>query len=250
MQRPTRSEKKKVKRERIQEKYANAKAAKKEAQKLKKANLPEIEPVTSLSMRSERTRMDREEFICRSQQNPTILIDCDFADFMEPREITSMTQQILQCYGIIKRLIRPPRLALCGVSDAQADLIRVLPGISKWYFKTTSDILGEGVWPVTSDLIYLSADADSDLDLTTINRDTVLIVGGLVDRNRYKGLTNDKARDLKVRTARLPISSFVEMSASKVLTVNQVVEILAEALNAGEWASALKRIIPDRKLVS
>lgn len=243
MQRPSRSEKKQIKRERIKQKYADEKAQKR-ARRTKPSE-PLVNP-DFLSCRSERTRMDREDFILMSERNPTILIDCDFQDFMEPREQTSLTQQILQCYGIVRKLSRPPRLSLCGVSDKQTSLLSQLPGISRWHFRCTSDALGE--IPLTPDYIYLSADAQEDLDLASITSKTSIIVGGLVDRNRYKGLTHEKARDLGIRTARLPISDFVEMSASKVLTVNQVVEIVAEALHDGEWGKVLRRVIPGRKV--
>jgi len=248
MQRPTRSEKKQLKRERIKEKYAQEKIRIKEAKRVKRENAPLPEPSEFLSARSEKTRMDREDFILRSERNATILIDCDFAEFMEPRELTSLTQQILQCYGIVRKLERPCRLALCGVSEAQSQLIWKLPGVSKWHFRCSGDLLGEETFPVTQNLLYLSADAEEDLEISSINRDTVIIVGGLVDRNRYKGLTHEKARDLGIRTARLPISRFVDMATSKVLTVNQVVEIVAEAVNAGEWEAVMKRVIPERKV--
>lgn len=69
--------------------------------------------------------------------------------------------------------------------------------------------------------VYLTADADEELQ--TLDTDTVYIVGGIVDRNRYKGLTLARSRERGVRTAKLPISSKLgrKLEGSKILTVNQ-----------------------------
>ncbi|KAL8429211.1 hypothetical protein ACSSS7_006741 [Eimeria intestinalis] len=69
--------------------------------------------------------------------------------------------------------------------------------------------------------VYLTADADEELD--TLDPDTVYIVGGLVDRNRYKGLTLKRSRERGVKTAKLPIASRLgrKLEGSKILTVNQ-----------------------------
>ena len=76
-------------------------------------------------------------------------------------------------------------------------------------------------------LVYLSADADETL--TELKEDEMYIIGGIVDRNRYKNLTSDKATSLGIRKAksvcmltvrnRLPLD-LVQFHGSRVLTVN------------------------------
>jgi tRNA (guanine9-N1)-methyltransferase len=76
-------------------------------------------------------------------------------------------------------------------------------------------------FPPSRQLVYLSADAEEEL--TTLSEDEVYIIGGIVDRNRHKNLCQGKAEGLGIRTARLPIGSFIEnLPTRKVLTVNQV----------------------------
>lgn len=73
----------------------------------------------------------------------------------------------------------------------------------------------------TRQLVYLSADADEEL--STLSEDEVYIIGGIVDRNRHKNLCQSKAEGLGIRTARLPIGTFIDnLPTRKVLTVNQV----------------------------
>ena len=57
--------------------------------------------------------------------------------------------------------------------------------------------------------------------LESIEEDKVYIVGGLVDHNRLKGITYEKAKQQGIATAQLPISDHIRVSGRKVLTVNQ-----------------------------
>ena len=68
-------------------------------------------------------------------------------------------------------------------------------------------------------MVYLSADAEETL--TELKDDEVYVIGGIVDRNRYKYLTLNKAKwkkECRVRT-RLPLE-LVRFHGSRVLTVN------------------------------
>lgn len=71
-------------------------------------------------------------------------------------------------------------------------------------------------------VVYLSADADQELE--TLHPDTLYVVGGIVDRNRYKGLTLKRSSERGVKAAKLPIASKLgrKLEGSKILTVNQV----------------------------
>ncbi|GMK60034.1 hypothetical protein CspeluHIS016_0902510 [Cutaneotrichosporon spelunceum] len=101
-------------------------------------------------------------------------------------------------------------------------------------------------FPASRQLVYLSADAEEEL--STLSEDEVYIIGGIVDRNRHKNLCQGKAEGLGIRTARLPIGSFIEnLPTRKVLTVNQVYEILLSYLALKDWKAAFEAVIPPRK---
>lgn len=127
--------------------------------------------------------------------------------------------------------------------------------------------------PVT-EAIYLTADTDDTL--TALEPGKTYIIGGIVDKNRYKGLCRAKADRLGIRAAKLPLSQdmleAVERSVRaqgnsiqddtakpdeqgdkgfvgrKVLTVNQVVEILTAWTETRDWVKALEKALPRRKL--
>lgn len=117
----------------------------------------------------------------------------------------------------------------------------------------------------THSLVYLSADAEDELE--TLRDDEVYIIGGIVDRNRYKvslstsyrisirhahkqNLCQNKAERLEIRTARLPIGAYIaNLPTRKVLTVNQVFQILTEYIDKQDWKEAFETVIPSRKFV-
>ena len=94
-------------------------------------------------------------------------------------------------------------------------------------------------------LVYLSA--DSPHELGALSPDDVYVVGGIVDRNRHKGLTQDGAAAAGVRTARLPLAAHCALAGSSVLTVNQVFELLLAMRELQDWRAACDRVVPKRK---
>ena len=96
-----------------------------------------------------------------------------------------------------------------------------------------------------SDLVYLTADSDNqpkELDPTK-----VYIIGGIVDRNRYKNLTLNKAKQEGIGHAKLPIGELMELRTSSVLAVNHVFEIVSLWFNNRDWKQSLDKVIPERK---
>ncbi|KAF8914301.1 guanine-1-methyltransferase-domain-containing protein [Gymnopilus junonius] len=95
-------------------------------------------------------------------------------------------------------------------------------------------------------VIYLTADTEDEL--TELKPDEVYIIGGICDHNRYKNLCLNKAKESGVRTARLPIGRYLaSLPTRKVLTVNQVFEILVKWVETKDWEESLYAVIPKRK---
>ncbi|KAL7282698.1 hypothetical protein ACG7TL_004172 [Trametes sanguinea] len=95
-------------------------------------------------------------------------------------------------------------------------------------------------------VVYLTADADDEL--TELKEGETYIIGGIVDHNRYKNLCLNKSKEHNIRSARLPIGTYLsELRTRKVLTVNQTFEILLKWVDTRDWEQALYSVIPKRK---
>ena len=94
-------------------------------------------------------------------------------------------------------------------------------------------------------IVYLSA--DSPHVLTRLRADTAYVIGGLVDRDRFKGLTYARALAAGLPTARLPIEAVVTMAASRTLTTLHVVQLLLAWQRTRDWRAACLEVIPTRK---
>lgn len=94
-------------------------------------------------------------------------------------------------------------------------------------------------------IVYLTSDSPHSLDRLSPN--TSYIIGGIVDKNRHKGICYKRASERGIQTAKLPIGDYMTMQSRTVLTVNQVMEIMLKWLETGDWGEAFMRVIPKRK---
>jgi tRNA (guanine9-N1)-methyltransferase len=261
--------KRKLKQERIQELNKVRKIEEKKRRKEKKAVARQLhmtttdesespKPVSVTKVQSEEERLEarrqgkehKEKLkadrlaLCRS--NWMLVIDCAWEDIHRERPLTSLSQQIMFCYGANNRSSAPCLISLTGVGPRlTAQLNKV--DISKWNGVTVSN--QEYTVPTFEDrkLVYLTSDAEETL--TSLETDTAYIIGGIVDRNAHKGITYKKACDQGLRTAKLPIREHCDLTSSSVLTVNQIVDIILKYGETRSWASAIASVIPARKQV-
>lgn len=150
--------------------------------------------------------------------NPiTVAVDLEFDDLMIDKDVCKCAKQLLWVYTINRKAEMPLHLYYTGLKDG-GRLQQALDkndGYRNWdvHIKTESyTTLFE-----SERIVYLTS--DSDTVLTTLEKDTVYIVGGLVDHNHHKGLTLERATKKGLRTARLPLGEHVKIKARTVLTI-------------------------------
>ena len=203
----------------------------------------------------------------------TILLDCAFDDLMLDKERTSLASQLTRCYSDNKNSILRAHLVVCGFGGLLKERFETVLGGHHRSWRDV-DFTGEDFveaakeaqermanWDVSrpiagplggsergkgaAEVVYLTSDSPDTL--THLSPYSTYIVGGLVDRNRHKGICYKRATDRGVRTAKLPIGDYMQMASRFVLATNHVVEIMLRWIELGDWAEAFLRVLPKRK---
>jgi tRNA (guanine9-N1)-methyltransferase len=94
-------------------------------------------------------------------------------------------------------------------------------------------------------IVYLTSDSPHTLDVLLPY--TTYVIGGLVDKNRHKGICYKRAMERNIPTAKLPIGEYMNMQSRSVLATNHVVEIMVRWLENRDWGKAFLQVIPKRK---
>jgi tRNA (guanine9-N1)-methyltransferase len=196
--------------------------------------------------RKARKQEEKLQFIKNCDDNFKVIIDCAFEDEHSENGLRSLTQQIMYAYGVNKRSTKPCHTYITGLGDTTwAQLSKTHP--ENWQATT---IHREPYQEVVTDkkLVYLTADSPNTI--TSLDTSCAYIIGGIVDRNRLKGITYEKAVAENIETAKLPLDECIKMmgnSKTKVLTVNHVFEILLKFAESSSWVNAFQTTLPERK---
>ena len=120
----------------------------------------------------------------------------------------------MYCYAVNRRCTSPSHLWLTGCRGEMENQLQRLPGFDKWIIEKESQSYIDALQDQKENLVYLTADSETVLDELDLKK--IYIIGGLVDRNRWKGITMKKASEQGIQTAKLPIGSYLKMSSSQV----------------------------------
>ncbi|CAK4030710.1 Hypothetical predicted protein [Lecanosticta acicola] len=210
----------------------------------------------------------------------TIVIDCDFDNLMHDGERMSLGSQITRCYSDNKNALFRAHLTICsfggklrerfdgllnatykswrGVRTFDEDFVETAEKAKEWMrsdqggqlagsFSKYANLDDDAQTKLKEEgeIVYLTSEADEDL--TELKPYSTYIIGGLVDKNREKGICYKRATRRNVKTAKLPIGEYMDMSSRKVLTTNHVNEIMVKWLECGDWGDAFMKVIPKRK---
>ena len=194
-----------------------------------------------------RLKMEQKRKLEKSlEEGQRILVDLDFAHLMTATEIKSIVQQLLFCYGVNARASIPCHLIFSSIDGAVKDAInRQIPSFDTWKVTQSPLPYMQLLQEDKQHIVYLTA--DSPHEIQELDPKKVYIVGGLVDRNRHKGVCLKKAEEQGIQTARLPIGQYIQLASSQVMCTNHAVEMLIRWCEVRDWEQAFKSVVPDRK---
>lgn len=216
----------------------------------------------------------------------SIIIDCSFESYMVDKELVSLSSQIQRAYSENRAAEYRPHLFVSSWGGKIKNRYEVGMNATHQYWKgirfIEGDILdaskeatelmsgprgGEVIDVIapkegqpslrledpnsepetvtTDNIVYLSS--DSPYILERLEPGTSYVIGGIVDKNREKGLCHRLARKRGIRTAKLPIKEYMVMNSRQVLATNHVVEIMLRWLECGDWGAAFLKALPKRK---
>lgn len=214
--------------------------------------------------RKQRSFKDNQEYLRNIGLGPTLIVDCDYDDKISDKNIKSLVVQLSISYSCIRKSKTPLCLILCGVSQ------RLKHGLHKTLAESWLgvEILTDKLEKVIAhrfsspdsdfEITYLTADSTNTLLPPSspappdghqgLNNKQIFIIGGIIDRNRYKNISKLRAEELNIKTAKLPITeSGITLCSNQVLTINHVIECLVSYNETRNWHTTFDSILPKRK---
>ncbi|ODV63000.1 tRNA (guanine(9)-N(1))-methyltransferase ASCRUDRAFT_74426 [Ascoidea rubescens DSM 1968] len=189
--------------------------------------------------------------------NSNLIIDCGFDELMTERERTSLTTQITRAYSENRKAEYYFNLKITSFNKLLKERFDVsLNQYKNWIknidfyeqdFSEIDFLKDKNPEKEFEKFVYLTADEPFE-KLLTIEPGMTYIVGGIVDKGRYKSLCYDKAKKLGMKTARLPIDEFIKINGRQVITTFHVVDLLLKWSSHKDWKSAFEEVLPQRKL--
>ncbi|KAJ6458636.1 guanine-1-methyltransferase-domain-containing protein [Mycena vitilis] len=181
-----------------------------------------------------------------------VVVDLGFDEKMTEKEVQSLCSQLAYTYSANRQAQHPFKLLFTSLDGKTLQRLESTGDASykRWahteWWAEGYERLWEADPAVKDSIVYLTADADDEL--TELKPDETYVIGGICDHNRYKNECLNKAQTSGIRTARLPIGTYLaDLRTRKVLTVNQAFEILVHWVDTRDWESAFHTVIPKRK---
>lgn len=251
---------KKQKREETKDEYRQKKKEKRrQARERRKERVREQGDVNSNAEGDETRNLDQKKrtkyhYEEQKKTGVRIVMDCGFDDLMNEREIVSLSCQIARAYSAQRHCKHHLQLDITPFNKRLKQRFEeAIPQYKKW--STVNFIEGdslENVLPMDDaeslkKITYLTADTDNEIE--ELEAGHTYIIGGIVDKNRHKNLCADKAKELGINTARLPIGKYIKINGRLVLATSHVFELCCQWFETNhDWAEAFNAVLPPRKL--
>ncbi|EHN00387.1 Trm10p [Saccharomyces cerevisiae x Saccharomyces kudriavzevii VIN7] len=181
-----------------------------------------------------------------------IILDCSFDELMNDKEIVSLSNQVTRAYSANRRASHFAEIKVAPFDKRLKERFETTlknTNYEKWnHFKfLLDDKIMYGDEHIGKDnIVYLTADTDEKLE--KLEPGMRYIVGGIVDKNRYKDLCLNKAQKMGIPTRRLPIDEYINLEGRRVLTTTHVVQLMLKYFDVHDWKNAFETVLPPRKL--
>ncbi|KAF5295340.1 hypothetical protein FQR65_LT01530 [Abscondita terminalis] len=197
-------------------------------------------------------QMYNNRLIQAMQYGQKLVVDCSFYEEMTTRENLNCAKQLMLLFAENRMNDEPFDLHYCNTSK-ESVLMKALNKhivtmYEPWFPLNLHEKSYTDIFPKDK-LVYLTPHCREVM--TEFNHDDIYIVGAIVDKVNNEPLSLAKAKKEGLRMAKLPLDRHLEWGAGsgKSLTVNQVISILLDIKNTGDWKHALRHV-PRRKLVN
>ncbi|KAK2176579.1 hypothetical protein NP493_645g00004 [Ridgeia piscesae] len=218
----------------------------KEETKPPRSSLPPGEGCLSKRDRRQLVEARCKEALASGQR---VCVDLSMEHLMSNKEKSRLAQQLGRLYGANRGAEKPLHVYFVGLDEngfLYEECVRKHQGFRQYLVDMTSKQAHE-LFPL-EDIVYLTP--DSSCVLQSVESHKVYVIGGLVDETVQKNVTHQKAEKLKMSTARLPIEEYLvkcqQGTHKKILSVNQVFQILLSYTMSHDWTEALSSGVPAR----
>lgn len=178
-----------------------------------------------------------------------IIFDCSYDQHMSRHQANSTAQQLLMSFAANRMHRHPFDVHFCNVnySDPTITTLQGLcpalrnPGFPlSLHEKSYVDLFDP------AKLVYLTPHCRNDL--MEYDPDSIYVIGAMGVTHNHEPLSLAKAKEVGIKTARLPLDRYLTWgtSSSKVLNLNQMMDIMLEWKATRCWQSAFK-VVPRRK---
>ncbi|KAK9883148.1 hypothetical protein WA026_001346 [Henosepilachna vigintioctopunctata] len=180
-----------------------------------------------------------------------LIIDCGYYNKMTDVENANCAKQIMMLFGDNRLAEDPFDLHLCNFNK-NSNLAEML--------QKKIDTLYNPEFPINiheqsyldlfpkRNLVYLTPHCKEEMQY--YDHDALYIIGGIVDKMNQEPLSMAKAKQENLQMMKLPLDKYLLWTggSGKSLTLNQVLNILIDVKNTGNWEYAFRHV-PRRKLM-
>ncbi|KAG1680028.1 tRNA-dihydrouridine(16/17) synthase [NAD(P)(+)]-like [Nymphon striatum] len=155
---------------------------------------------------------------------PIVCVDLAYANSMSQKEQAKLTTQLGRFYGCNRKASQPFHIYFTSL-DKSSSFYQLCcqknEGFEAYVIEMTSKSPLE-IFNLEK-IVQLSPDAECTLD--SVKKDTIYVLGGIVDETVNKNLSFCKAKSSEIQSMKLPILEYMDRAEkgtySKILSINQ-----------------------------